>query len=449
MPLLGDGSGLTFASYEQGIDTYRSIHSLDENLGDINNYFTSFTRKGYDEEVSKDNIKTKISSTQSYCVCADLKCQKRDAIDIRGVYEVDNGELRGFTPLKFLDENGKALPCLSNPKLPTIQDLQIQGCSWKDVRNRQVHKCGPNGIDGLRFIDKETGRVYARSMNKSEIVPILSRADPDLSVEKALNSPLFMIPESTVEFETKISIPGTIFEIPIQLTQDIAPILNAAKDQMVITFFNAIARSLRAEDFPPENPGSNATLAEIIRMSDAFSIDRLLLSVEGINDLVNTTVYSSPLYMNLKGSRAETSPTQEIWSGVGTLIIQSCALGILVGGARRILEEFGRLNGLFSIGTALIVLGTEIIAFSLRWMAEIDQNSFKEAMVLIVVTGADRFDGLLPLGVGMDGNYFAVTTYIVELSDASSNMTWLFVAGTVASTFCLLASIHLANHVVQ
>jgi len=275
---------------------------------------------------------------------------------------------------------------------------------------------------------------------------MLSRVDPDLTLASQINGPLLQIQESIVEFETTVSIPGTTFEFDLNFRQDIAPLLNSAKDELIVTIFDAFMGTLRPEDFTLERPASEAPIIDIIRMSDKFSKDRLILSTYKFGNIANTTVYASPLHMNLKGQRPETSPPAENVSGIGILVIASCALGFVFGLIWR-KRAFRTLFGFFSILTAFSTFIFEAVAHAMRWSSEIAQNSFREAMVLVAVTGADRFDGLTPLGIGMDGRPFIVTTYIVELTDASMDVTWLFVLGSIISLISMGFSMYLGKHV--
>ncbi len=441
---LGDQSGLATSSHEQTIENYQNISTLDnERFGNIREYFTSFLRSGYQEGISGDDIRTKISWAQSSCICKDILCEQTSSIDIIGVSQSDNGSTRGEVPIVFVDENGQDVPCLSHSKLPPIAELDIKGCSWDGFRS--VHRCDGGKVQSLRFIDKKTGNEVARALNDTEIIPMLSRIDPDLTLESQINGPLLQIQESIVDFATTVSIPGTVFEFDLNFRQNIAPLLNSAKDELIVTIFDAFMGSLRPEDFPPERPASEAPAIDIIRMSEKFSKDRLLLSTYEFGNIANGTIYASPLHMNLKGQRPETSPPAENVSGIGILVISSCALGFVIGTIWR-KRAFRTLFGLFSILTAFSVFIFEAVAHGMRWSSEIAQSSFQEAMVLVAVTGADRFDGLTPLGIGMDGRPFIVTTYIVELTDASMDVTWLFVLGSIISLLSMLSSIYLGKH---
>eukprot|EP00978_Attheya_sp_CCMP212_P039931 scaffold212634_cov43-Attheya_sp.AAC.1 len=439
---IGDGSGLVFSSHEQVMmnDGYQDIASLDtDRFGNTRDYFTSFFRSGYHEFVSNEKIKTKISWVQSSCICLDIMCNKTAAIDIEGIDEADNGEYRGRSPVVLLDEDGQELPCLGHSKIPPIVDLDVRGCRWAHrTPRRRVYDCGPEGVEELRFIDKESGNTVGRSLNKTEILPKLSNADPNWKLVEAVNNPLLTLPEAIVQFEATI----LGFEVPISF--DIAPFINTAMTQLVLTPFDIIFQALRPGDFTTDSPASEARLSEIVRVTDAFSNARLMSSVVGTGTFVDATIRASPLYMTLAGSRPETSAPQEIISGIALLGLASCGFGAFLGSFCQPKNAFRRtITSLFSLVVSAMVLILEGIAYYIRWEAEADQNDFNEAMVLVDVAGADRFDGIIPLSAGKDGDTFVATTYVVELSDASYNFSWMFLLGSIVSAvgFCISFSL--------
>eukprot|EP00591_Stephanopyxis_turris_P002384 CAMPEP_0195509950 /NCGR_PEP_ID=MMETSP0794_2-20130614/2731_1 /TAXON_ID=515487 /ORGANISM="Stephanopyxis turris, Strain CCMP 815" /LENGTH=480 /DNA_ID=CAMNT_0040637289 /DNA_START=41 /DNA_END=1483 /DNA_ORIENTATION=+ len=449
LSMIGDQSGFTTSSHEQTIPNYQNITSLDEErFGNTDEYLTSFLNKGYHEDISRDKIRTKISWVQSSCICKDIFCQKTAAIDLIGVSQSDNGDFRGEVPIVLVDEIGDDLPCLSHSRLPPVSELDIEGCSWDSLR--KVKDCDSGKVQSLRFIDKKSALVVARALSDTETIPQLARFDPDKTLINQLNDTLLQIPESIVDIETTISTPNPFFptndiEFDVTFSPNLAPALNTAKDQMVTAVFNAIFGGLRPEDFPPNRPASEAPFVDIVRMSDAFTKNSLLLSIREFGGNANSTIYASPLHMTLKGQRPETSPPAEIASGAGLLVISSCAFGFIVGSVWR-KGAFLKCHGFFSIFTAFAVFLLEGVAYALRWSSEVAQSSFQEAMVLVAVTAADRFDGLTPLGVGKDGRPFIVTTYVVELTDDSMSSTWFFVLGLIISIFGLGVSMFLAKH---
>ena len=435
---IGDGSGLVFSSHENELEEYQDITSSIVGYSSLD-YITSFLRKGKSEAISKDRIKTTISWTQSSCICLDTNCKSTGAIDIIGAWESDNGQMRGETPLLLLDDDGQShLPCLSHSKLPPISELDVVGCNWNATKNGEmieVFQCGPDSVENLKFIIKETGKTVARSLSKKEIVPQLSEFGPDLKMTDIVNSPSLEIEESIVEYPVTFFEGGTL-EFDYTFYFDIAPVLNTAKRGLILTLFNALGEGVRDEDFNPNNPASEATLAEIVRVSDSFSNHRLLSSVSYVESFVEATVRASPLYMALEGSRPESSAPQEIVSGVALLAIACCGFGAF----SRTYIKNRTTPKLFAVAASLLVLLLEIVAFYLRWNAESDKNNFNESMVFVEVAGADRFDGLLPLSAGKDGKTFIANTFVVELKDDSYDYTWVFISGTIASVSCLFLS---------
>lgn len=440
---IGDGSGLVFSSHENELEEYQDISSfVTDRFGNPSwNYITSFLRKGKTEVIFKDKIKTTISWTQSSCICLDTKCKKTGAIDIIGAWEADNGKLRGNTPLLLLDDDGQSLPCLSHSTLPPITELDIVGCNWNATRASgriDVFQCGPDSVENLKFINRESGKAVARSLSKREITPELSGFDPDLKMTDIVNNPSLEIQESIVEFPVTF-FPGELLEFDYTFSFDIAPVLNAAKTGLILTPFDALGEALREEDFTPDNPASEATLTEFVRVSDSFSNDRLLSSVSFVESFAKATIRASSLYMTLEGSRPEASPPQEIVSGVALLAIVSCGFGSFLGTYR----TKRTTPVLFAVGASFLVLSLEILAFYLRWKAENDKNTFNEAMVFVEVAGADRFDGILPLSAGKDGKTFIANTYVVELKDDSYDHSWVFIVGTIVAFLCLFFSYRL------
>jgi len=439
---IGDGAGLVFSSHEDELEEYIDFTSIDPvRIGNNKDYFTSFFRTGKTEFQSKDQIKFRASWAQSSCICLDISCTKMGAIDIFGVWESDNGELRGETPILLLDDDGQTpLPCLSHSKLPPIKDLDIIGCNWNGTRFGRknlvgVFQCGPDSVENLKFIDRESGKAVARSLSKYEIVPQLSEFDPDLKMVDVVNHPLLQVNDSVIEYPV-LFFEGGLLEFEYTFDFDLAPILNEAKTGLILTTFDALGEAVRDEDFSPDYPASNATVAEIIRISDAFTKNRLLTSVSWNESIVEATIRASPLFLVLSGSRPESSPPQEIYSGVALLILASCGFGAVLA---VYLRERNNAKA-FALFVSFAYLFLETIAYYLRREAENDQNAFNEAMVLATVASGDRFGGLVPLSAGKDGVVFAVTTYSVEMTDESHDYSWLFISGTVGSIISLICS---------
>ena len=296
-------------------------------------------------------------------------------------------------------------------------------------------KIGTDSVENLKFIDRESGKAVARSLSKYEIVPQLSEFDPDLKMVDVVNHPLLQVNDSVIEYPV-LFFEGGLLEFEYTFDFDLAPILNEAKTELILTTFDALGEAVRDEDFSPDYPASNATVAEIIRVSDAFTRNRLLTSVSWNESIVEATIRASPLFLVLSGSRPESSPPQEIYSGVALLVLASCGFGAVLA---VFLRERNNAKA-FALFVSLAYLFLETIAYYLRWEAENDQNTFNEAMVLVTVASGDRFGGLVPLSAGKDGVVFAVTTYSVEMTDESHDYSWLFISGAVGSIISLICS---------
>ena len=422
-------------------------------------HFSSFFRAEYlPDHKSDDNLRTKMARTQAACGCMDAICYETVAIDPVGVIDTSNGQYRGCSPVLFIGEDGKRLPCLSHMKLPPIEELEMTGpCKWTEqsmeackmigatalqgLYNRRCVECDSSGIDGLRF--KYNGKIVARPVSSEELLP--SGIDSSYTLLDLLQN------IKTVTVRT-IEIPGfsielgdlTLYE---QDPYDLTPFFQDLLDGAVRTFLDSLFGLLRPQDFSTNNPSisfSNTTIAEIMRVIDVYYQSRLAASVH-INGLyVQGKILSFPLHKTIQTERPEASPIQEKFSGIALLFLSSCAFGGLLGAFLNKMRKgktYVPLREKFAVLVGTVVFALEVTAYILRWAAEMEHYNFKKAFVHVDAQGAERFDSVIPFGFDLKGTGFIVTTYVAEISDASYNWTWLFIVGAAVSVVGLIASI--------
>ena len=428
-------------THEERLSSFHNIctvgdghqHSLQN--GYFSNHLSSILESGYKEELigSEANLKTSISWIEKSCICMDADCLITAAIDMNLVTKL--GNVTETSPVLLLGEDGEYLHCLTHSSVPDVSELFIQGCTWVDAKRRTV-RCENDDLDSLRFCHKESGLIVARALNKTEIMPANAAfMDPDATLITLLQSPLAKIP--------KIEIFGI----------DFSPLFNSIKDTMIVTAFDAFFNALIGDMF--SIPPSNAPLSSFIRISDYFSNLRLLRSVRNYGSFVESTVNGSPLAMMIRSEHPETSPIQEVWSGISLLALAAGGFGAFFGvfykenAFMKYMHNFSRNKLILfveaiSVLVPLAALSAEAIAYVLRWKAEYEQNNFSESMILVLATFADRFDGILPFGLGKKGTTFVLNLYVVEVSDDSSHLVWIFVMGCILSLVSFVMSVVLA-----
>lgn len=441
---VGDGAGLTFSTSEQEINEF---HDISKGGGPIvfqNGCFGTVLRAN-SSEVIENKVRTKVAWAQAGCICRDEFCNKAAAVDLFGVLQADNGELRGYTPILFVDDNGDDIPCLDNlnHNIVDMDDVVYEGCEVvKDVNGscflgRCVQGCYDGQIENLVLRSNSTGKVIGRALKNTEKVPMYAKVDPEQTAAEAIQQ--FQVPEEILSFETTVTVLG--IDIPITLTQDIGPLLTSALQTSGVNLVDAVFEALRSDDFTPENPGSEAELHEIIRVSDHFSDARLLSSAGfSANSAILDVVKGSPLKRDKDSQVPEASPLQEILSGVVHLAFAAGAFGYGIGAVWVQGWPNFRLVDTFTILGLLTLLAIESTAYGYRWGAEMEQNAYRAPLAIMEVVGGGRFDGVLPLRFGQDGNVFIVTTYVVEVSDASEDFVWVFVCGVILAFLFLVGS---------
>jgi len=90
---------------------------------------------------------------------------------------------------------------------------------------------------------------------------------------------------------------------------------------------------------------------------------------------------------------------------------------------------------------SLLALTAEAIAYALRWSAEAAQDSYVKSMTIVEVLGGGRFQGFAFTRTGRKYDPFLVTTYAVQVSDASESWAWLFVLGMIFAGITLIVSL--------
>lgn len=236
---------------------------------------------------------------------------------------------------------------------------------------------------------------------------------------------------------------------------------------------DGVATFLRKDDFHQGEEFTDARLEEIIRVLDSFSKDRLLSSAinsiprgeNGIREILgDSSLYrviipkdendirellgDSSLYRDLIASVPETSPIQEILSGIVLLSLTAAVLGRTIGLLIAKTRQSGTDNdcdgnatlciGVIGSLTAVIV---ELVAYYIRFSAEVDQNNFQESMVMTAVVGGGRFGGLAFLRLGRDFDPFIVTTFVIEVSDDSADYVLLLGIGICAAIMSCVISL--------
>ncbi|GFH59445.1 predicted protein [Chaetoceros tenuissimus] len=445
-------------------------------------YLTSFLAKDWlqYEDIGK-NLRTKISWTQTACVCNDATCTAPYAVDFIGIFDVKKGQARGRSMIVFLGEDGNPLPCLTHVDLPPIQNLTISGSCESTVESR--NKCkefvgmdptpnswrcveceegnsgdGSGGIDGLEIL--LDGKIVARSLNATETTGLRypnNTIDDELD---ALKFPPVILPG--IDLDVKIVGLKVVDSStgPIDMTEAAEDFVHGGVKAMT----DFIVGNTFGDDFNEDNPASEATLADIIRSYDILSHTALVnfARLNRGNKTVIDKVASLPIYKTMETQHPDPLPLQEILSGITLLLISICALGTVLGSSARKIKnskkEKVKRNFIFKetiaclksgfhlslpIIASLVIVALETSAYALNWKEENELLSFKKSIAYTEVKGADRLPlttGSMMLGA-LNGTAFIVNTYVTEISDASADRGSVFVAGAVVSVVGLVLSI--------
>lgn len=480
---LADGSGLAFSSYERTIPEYLDISSslggeeqrfglaCDVSYGkttgdkEINQAcsFTDIFDLNRTETTTPKKIKTKVSYALQTCMCRNFECTETAAIDLIGITRENNP--LNYSPILLLDERGATVPCLDHLPMVPMEHLELRGCS-NHTRFPKKRDCGSDEVENFIFVDKRSGLAFGRTLSNKEMFPEANSSifDPSLAMADFLEQPSIQLPPSKVAVNITLDLDRDevltrwtqdlpepfAFKLdpipPVHMTigaSDISPLLNDFSQELLkagVDAFGYLGVSADGGETP-----SNTPVHKFVRYSDALSAYRLWRSMKHTAKATMHTISASPPHMSIVNSRPESSPIQECISGVATLLIVSCAFGTVIGSLWRknafqtMFAHFFTPQGL-SIALYLlagfVVELLEVSAYAFRWSAEKEQNSFKEAMVHVSVTSSDQG---LPIFEGKNGRFFVAATYVVEVSDASSDLSWLFITGAVLSiiAFCL------------
>eukprot|EP00814_Leptocylindrus_danicus_P017156 CAMPEP_0116048354 /NCGR_PEP_ID=MMETSP0321-20121206/29503_1 /TAXON_ID=163516 /ORGANISM="Leptocylindrus danicus var. danicus, Strain B650" /LENGTH=344 /DNA_ID=CAMNT_0003530541 /DNA_START=272 /DNA_END=1306 /DNA_ORIENTATION=+ len=314
--------------------------------------------------------------------------------------------------------------------------------SLKDPRFL-VENCLDGRVDNLRLYEKSqidggnygmtVDKYFGRPLTGMEVTPSNSITDPYHSFGDILDN---------------ITFPEIV--IPI-INVDVGNILKNAAISIVTTQLDIVGNFVLRSEFPLGKEFTDASVEEIIRIFDDYSNDRLLSSTIKItpkdeND-IRDIVGGSSLYRDLIGSVPETSPIQEILSGIVLLNLTAAVLGRTIGlliakmNDNKNDDDCGiKLTLCLGIFGSFAAVIAEACAYYIRFCAEIEQNEFKESMVMSTVIGGGRF-GLSSFRLGRDSDPFLVTTYVIEVADNSSDYIPLFSLGVFAAVVSFVLSL--------
>ena len=180
-----DGSAVITASAEDKLVYYRDISALPALQKDGNRLSGILQHGAFDYRSVDGNLRTKVSYAVSSCICLDWYCENTASIDIRGVEQIDNGELRGASPIIFhnkttssqADDNYAHLPCLAAYKSPVLNEEEIffDGCDFVSSPSAPpffVENCLDGRVDNLQLLDvQDNDELIGRPLTGWEVLP--------------------------------------------------------------------------------------------------------------------------------------------------------------------------------------------------------------------------------------------------------------------------------------
>lgn len=217
-----------------------------------------------------DDVLVAASWLLEACVCVDRNCETTASVDILGARDVDKVGERGYAPLLGIPESsegGAFVPCGST-WLGELHVLEVQGCTNQSVgetgfTKMEVNSCETGDVAALTIWDEQTGRLVARAINATEIIPSASR---DVV---GSNQTVAEVLDTTGTFDADL----------FGFDTSVAAVAEAASEFVMLSVVDQVGLAFLGSNFPAENPLSSATIADVLRVFFYISVKRLYRSV--------------------------------------------------------------------------------------------------------------------------------------------------------------------------